>query len=275
MIFKLNHDKKTYKSFIMKIKKRIIKYLHKKGIRIISEKSYNELTSLATSMQAFTFLLSLKDLSLSMLFPVIQNSKSQNFQDIFVLSQMEIKSGGFFVEFGATNGIDLSNTYLLENQFGWRGILAEPAKYWHKELTKNRPKAVIEKLCVWKVSEEILTFNETIDANISTIHDLDNLDNHSENRKNGHLYPVRTISLLDLLDKHNAPKFIDYLSIDTEGSEFEILSAFDFEKYTFGAITCEHNFTPLREKIHELLASKGYVRKYEEFSLWDDWYLKV
>jgi FkbM family methyltransferase len=267
--------KKTYKSFIMKIKKRIIKYLHKRGIRIISEKSYKELTSLATYMQAFTFLLSLKNLSLSMLFPVIQDSKSQNFQDIFVLSQMEIKSGGFFVEFGATNGIDLSNTYLLENQFGWRGILAEPAKYWHKELNQNRPNAVIEKLCVWKVSGEILTFNETIDANISTIDVFSNLDNHAENRKNGNFYPVKTISLLDLLEKNNAPKFIDYLSIDTEGSEFEILSAFDFEKYTFGIITCEHNFTPFREKIHELLASKGYVRRYEEFSLWDDWYIKV
>ena len=51
-------------------------------------------------------------------------SKSQLKQDIFVLLETGFKRNGFFVEFGATNGIDLSNTYLLEKRFGWNGILA-------------------------------------------------------------------------------------------------------------------------------------------------------
>ena len=38
--------------------------------------------------------------------------------------------GGFFVEFGATNGIDLSNSYLLQSKYYWTGILAEPARCW-------------------------------------------------------------------------------------------------------------------------------------------------
>jgi len=42
----------------------------------------------------------------------------------------------FFVEFGATNGVALSNSWLLENQFAWKGSLAEPAKKWHAELKK-------------------------------------------------------------------------------------------------------------------------------------------
>ena len=48
-----------------------------------------------------------------------------------------------------------------------------------------------------------------------------------------------TISLLDVLDYANAPLFIEYMSLDTEGSEFKILKNFD--KYTFGLIDVEHN----------------------------------
>jgi len=82
---------------------------------------------------------------------------------------------------------------------------------------------------------------------------------------------VQTISLLDALDRANAPSFIEYISLDTEGSEFEILSTFDFEKYTFGLIDVEHNFIePRRTDIRNLLLSKGYVYKGE--NQWDDMY---
>ena len=73
--------------------------------------------------------------------------------------------------------------------------------------------------------------------------------------------------------KYNAPKVIDYLSFDIEGSEYEILSHFDFESYKFRVITCEHNYTKMREKIYDLLISKGYRRKYVGLSELDDWYI--
>ena len=84
---------------------------------------------------------------------------------------------------------------------------------------------------------------------------------------------MTSISLLDLLKKFNAPKIIDYLSIDTEGSEYEILSNFDFQKYQFKVITCEHNHTSAREKIFMLLTSKSYERKFSSLSMCDDWYI--
>jgi len=201
-------------------------------------------------------------------------SKSQLKQDIFVLLETGFKRNGFFVEFGATNGIDLSNTYLLEKRFGWNGILAEPATCWHEELKKNRT-ASIEIDCVWVESGKSLNFNMVSDAELSTINKFNDRDHHANLRQQGTNYQVKTISLLDLLVKYNAPKNIDFLSIDTEGSEFDILSAFDFDQYTISIITCEHNFTHDRQKIYELLTSKGYQRKFHGVSRWDDWYVRA
>jgi len=199
-------------------------------------------------------------------------TQSQLGQDLFVLLETTFKRNGYFVEFGAADGVFLSNTYLLEMGYGWHGILAEPAKSWHGLLRQART-AKIDDRCVWPTSGENLEFNETIDAEYSTISSLNDHDQHSEQRKNGTTYSVPTISLNDLLLHHNAPQSIDYLSIDTEGSELGILSSLDFERYRFKIITCEHNFTPQREKIHDLLTSKGYVRKCEALSKWDDWYV--
>jgi predicted transcriptional regulator len=59
------------------------------------------------------------------------------------------------------------------------------------------------------------------------------------------------------------------MSLDTEGSEFEILANFDFEKYRFGLIDVEHNYVePRRTQIKNLLLSKGYIYKGE--NKWDD-----
>ncbi len=52
-----------------------------------------------------------------------------------------------------------------------------------------------------------------------------------------------------------------------------ILSTFDFDAYRFSVITCEHNYTPNRERIHALLTSHGYAHKFEHLSSVDDWYV--
>jgi FkbM family methyltransferase len=204
----------------------------------------------------------------------LPESRSQYRQDIFVLTQLDFKTGGYFVEFGATDGMDLSNTYLLEKRFGWNGILAEPATAWHADLERNRL-ANIEKNCVWAESNTTLLFNEVDRAGLSTVEGFSDADFHGEARRKRRQYPVQTISLVDLLEKYRAPKVIDFLSVDCEGSEFSILENFDFAKYRFRVIVCEHNFTPMRERIYQLLAGNGYRRVYEEFSHVDDWYVDV
>ena len=95
--------------------------------------------------------------SASQLIMYLKKSKSQLRQDLFVLSQLNFKTNGFFVEFGATNGVDLSNTYLMEKEFGWSGILAEPARGWHKDLDKKSKRSYRTQLRM-----ERITFNSEI-----------------------------------------------------------------------------------------------------------------
>jgi FkbM family methyltransferase len=249
--------------------------LKRMNIGILSYSSLQKLIEKSHAASDVELLLELKlpdEISL-WLSKTFRNSKSDLRQDLFVLSELGFKKNGFFVEFGAANGVDFSNTYLLEKEFGWNGILAEPAKCWHDDLRNNRG-CSIETDCVWSNSNSTLTFNEADIGQLSTIDSYSSSDLFRPIRKSGKKYDVRTISLVDLLDKHHAPKEIDYLSIDTEGSEFEILSNFDFAAYRFKIITCEHNFTPAREKIFSLLTRNGYVQTLARFSRYDDWYVR-
>lgn len=198
-------------------------------------------------------------------------SQSQLNQDLFVLSELGWKRDGFFVEFGATDGKTLSNSWLLEKEFGWTGILSEPARTWREALGASGRAAKIDYDCVWSRTGETLHFTETDWAELSTISQFTGSDSHKRDKAKG--YDVATVSLNDLLMRHGAPDVMDYLSIDTEGSEFEILQNLDFAKYRFRCITCEHNRQPVRDDIHRLLSSHGYRRKFEEISDFDDWYV--
>ena len=207
------------------------------------------------------------------MFVVASKSRSQLSQDLLVVAIFNFMKKGYFVEFGATNGIDLSNTFLLEKDFEWTGILAEPAKIWHTDLKSNRFKSHIDYSCVWNCSNMQLDFAEAESAELSTLQEHKNSDSHFESRQNSKFYKVQSISLFDLLQKYSAPNFIEYLSIDTEGSEYEILRSFDFTKYKFGVISCEHNYSSTQEKVNELLSGKGYIRVLPEISRWDAWYV--
>ena len=240
-----------------------LKYFFRKlGIGITS---YTNLVNLQEkssdrSIQDLEFIRALGPANYESAISLLSKSRSQLRQDLFVISETEHKiknRGGYFIEFGATNGIDLSNTYLLETEFSWTGILAEPARLWEKQLRANRPNASIETLCVWRDSNSSLIFNETDAPELSTIDSFSDGDGHRNTRLAGKKYEVQTISLNDLLIKHRAPKYIDYLSIDTEGSEYEILEAFNFNEFSFGIITVEQNYPPKKKNVFALLTGHG------------------
>jgi FkbM family methyltransferase len=248
--------------------------LKKIDLVVLRESTYKERSERGRASDDLALLMALPLAHAPELLRLLSRSHAQIRQDLFVLSELEFKRGGYFVEFGATNGVDISNSYLLESEFGWDGIVAEPARLWREALLENRH-CNIDTDCVWRESGATLAFNEVSRADLSTIDAFSGADLWRKARKAGQTYDVRTISLLDLLDRHNAPKTVDYLSIDTEGSEYEILRTFDFCQYDIRVITVEHNFTPLRDRIFSLLTGNGYQRKFEALSQYDDWYVKA
>jgi FkbM family methyltransferase len=197
-------------------------------------------------------------------------STSQLGQDIWVLEKTGFKRNGYFVEIGATDGVLLSNTYLLEKSFGWKGVCAEPQPAFFEQLRKNR-ECDVSDACIAGESGRIAEF--ILAGEYGGLADFAGNDLHADKRQAflslGKTIQVTTKSLDDFLEAHNAPREIDYLSIDTEGSEYEILRTFPFDKWRIRCISVEHNFSPTREPVRELLEPLGYRRQETQ---WDDWY---
>jgi FkbM family methyltransferase len=243
------------------------------GVAVVRQSTLTELERSREAAEDIRFLGAMQRPAAAPLLEFLSRSHSQNRQDLFVLAELGFPRQGYFVEFGATDGVVGSNTCLPEREFGWRGIVAEPARCWHERLRANRS-CIVETACLWRESGAQLSFTE-VDAYpaLSTISEFRGSDSFYRERSHGSTYQVTSISLQDLLRRHDAPREIDYLSIDTEGSEFDILNSLDLTAYRPRVITCEHNYTPARQQIHELLARHGYLRKFEEFSKYDDWYV--
>jgi FkbM family methyltransferase len=194
-------------------------------------------------------------------------SYSQLQQDLAVLSYFNNMRNGYFVEIGSSDGISLNNTYLLEKEFGWSGLCIEPLVEEFAKLKQNR-----KSICINKA---IYTYNGTIEfvemnSSMLSGSNSDMVVRNGETIKRK--YNVECVKLMDVLSQNNAPKFIHYFSLDTEGSEFLILSSIDFNKYKFGLIDVEHNYEePKRTNIKNLLLSNGYIL-YKN-NQWDDTYI--
>src|SRR5690625_4947842 len=205
--------------------------------------------------------------------PLIRASHAQILQDLWVLFMLDGKRNGYFVEFGACDGKLLSNTLLLEQDYGWNGILAEPNPVWHEALANNRS-CSISKECVYTESDHRIDFKDVGPApELSRIQSVipDDIHERNGNRGEARNVSVKTISLLDLLRQFDAPDVIDYVSIDTEGSEYEILRAFDFSTYHFRLVSVEHaGQATKRTAIEQLLANHGYHKWEPALSRWDD-----
>jgi FkbM family methyltransferase len=185
---------------------------------------------------------------------------SQINQDEKVINFYNKKENGFFIEIGASDGIELSNTYLLETKYNWKGICCEPIPESYTKLVKNRPKSICCDKAVYHTSGLIVDFDISLKFNLlSGISKHIDKYNAKVNSKKLSI-KIETISLSDLLDNSNAPSFIEYLSLDTEGTEYEILKNFNFQKYIFGLIHVEHNhIEPKRTLIRNLLLLNGYI----------------
>ena len=193
----------------------------------------------------------------------IKNSYSQIFQDLLVLYLLKQKKNGSFIEIGVGNGIDLSNTYLLEKKYNWTGILCEPDIRNFKNIKEFRSSKLIESLIDKKCDDQVEFYLNK-----------DPYSSSSRNSKSNIKKIYSNSVCLNHLFERNDLREVDYISIDTEGNEYEILKNFNFKKYQVKIFTVEHNFdAEKREKIKDLLTSNGYKNIYRYLSYMDDWYI--
>lgn len=199
-------------------------------------------------------------------------SVSQFGQDIFVLNNIyNGKRNGYFVEVGSSEGLGGSNTLLLERDYGWQGICIECNPIYIPTLRQSR-KCHISEAAVYNEDNLELEFYQ---ANIGGHSGLVDTITNQAVKDYSNVIKVKTKKLSTILDEFHAPNFIEFLSLDTEGSEFTILESHDFNKYKFGYICVEHNnIEETRKKIRELLESKGY-KFYRKNEVDDDYILDV
>jgi FkbM family methyltransferase len=203
----------------------------------------------------------------------LAGSRSDMLQDLWVLYETQGLRGGVFVEFGAADGLAGSNSYMLETGYGWRGLLVEPARSWHGELVKNR-RCSIDFRCVTDRTGDQVLFRDCAERPLSTIERYRRADRFGGKRSRATRYEVETVSLDDLLDQHGL-EAVDYLSVDTEGSELMLLTPFDFQRFRPRVITVEHGYERRRrEGLFDLLSQHGYRREHESLSQIDDWYVR-
>jgi len=208
-----------------------------------------------------------------------ENIQSQLFQDVCASFIIGDKFEKTFLEFGATDGFELSNTHMLENELSWKGALSEPSPQWHKSLKENRKNSKIITKCIWKNSGEKLDFFMSEAGTYSTLNDFIDNDiksmpaNNELRKKNGKLITVDTISLNDVVKEYFNNICPSYISIDTEGSEYEILKTFNLNDYRPKLFTIEHNYTENESKIDDFLITNNYVRIFRKLTAFDAWYV--
>lgn len=163
---------------------------------------------------------------------------------------------GYFVEVGAGDGRTHSNTYVLERDHSWRGLLIEPNPAYADDIRRLRTSQLIPYAADRVGGEGTFLALGYMGGLIGEDTDYAPARRGRILRRHGDkIMSVSTRRLDEILRAADAPSVIDYLSLDVEGAEARILGDFPFDRYSFRAITVER---PTRE-IHARLAGAGYV----------------
>lgn len=153
---------------------------------------------------------------------------------------------GFYIECGANDGVNQSNTWFFEKKLGWRGLLIEPVPFLFDQLKKNRcKKNIFENLCLVGKNYKSKFINMTYDNCMTKV------SNKNKSKKT----IVKTSTLEAILNRNKIKKQIDLFSLDVEGYEMAVLDGINFTKHQFKLILIEtKNFS----KINHYLTLKGY-----------------
>jgi len=205
---------------------------------------------------------------------------SQIGQDKFYIENIiKFKCNGVFLDIGAYDGIEGSNTYFLEKNLNWKGLLVECNPNSAKLCKQNRSSVVCDK-ALYKESNLKIDFviprgkeigggREQLSGIKSFLRE-ESLDCFRDSYKEHAVIQVDTININELLEENNM-FIIDYMSLDVEGYELEILKQIDFKKYKILYLTVEHaTVKKYQEEINSFLLSNGY--RLSRHNKWDDEY---
>lgn len=172
------------------------------------------------------------------------------------------KKSGVYVDVGAYHPIELSNTYFFYRR-GWRGINIEPTPHNYQLLLKQRAEDININSSV-SLSENPVHFYIFSEHAINTI----SKDKSEESSKLGYnvqsTIQVQSAPLEKILDNY-LPKnaHIDFLSVDVEGMDLEVLISNNWDKYSPSVVLVEDlsfNFSKVNEnKINLFLQGKNYI----------------
>jgi FkbM family methyltransferase len=206
---------------------------------------------------------------------------SQIEQDKYYIENIiNYKPNGVFMEIGAYDGITGSNTYFLEKNLNWSGIIIECNTIMVQKCRENRNCIICDK-AIYKESnkeieiiipegKEIVGGKEQL-AGIKEYIKPESLNAFKDSYKQVKTITVKTININDLLEQNNIYE-IDYVSLDIEGYELEVLKTWDFQKFRVKYLTIEHgNVIHYQNLIREFLLSKGF--SFSRNNKWDDEYI--
>ena len=182
--------------------------------------------------------------------------KSQKGQDRWVILEvMPWKRRGFFLDLAAADGLTHSNTHVLEKWFGWSGLCIEPNPGFFAEL-KGRRRCRVDQSVISDRRERLRFRIDNGQLGGVVADDTDNNERvRGDQLSKAEIVELPAQPLNDVLERHNAPRVIDYFSLDVEGCEERIISTIDFDRYQFRCLTIERP-TP---RVNEVLFDNGYV----------------
>lgn len=171
--------------------------------------------------------------------------------------------GGVFIDVGCNDGYELSNTYYLEKMLDWKGVLFEPNKDYFEQACHNRWNTVYN-AAIWKEKCEenflhIKGYSELISGLINgyTIPYYERVQREIKAyEQEAQIYPIPCIGLNNIVEITGIKK-ADYLSLDTQSSEYQVLKSYDETVLPIKVIGLDTQGC-LEEEIFDILKGKGY-----------------
>ena len=199
---------------------------------------------------------------------IVHFSMAQDQEDQFLIKHyFNGLCGGTYVELGGLDGVRFSNSHLFHHGLGWKGMLIEPNPKSFAALQKNRPKDDTFNFAICSRSSEV-TFVDSGEGAVTGVIEFMApsfvRDWHGRTaEKNTEYTKIRCEPFSKILERsflNTGVKIIDFLSLDVEGAEFEVLKTIDFGKVGFGVIfyeADEHN--PVKNQaMISFLEERGY-----------------